>query len=133
MYQNKFLNSGLSRLSGHNGELLINHIKNVLKEVKKLSREFSLSPNESKILEILAVFHDIGKCEEKWQIEYKKRKKVNRPHALFSAITFYNLFCPLIEKNVLKEKEFYTLLFAILTHHRILHRYLYHRYLQRTE
>lgn len=118
-------------LSGHGKEKLFEHILKVMQKIREISREYNIPKNIKKYLILLSIFHDIGKCEKIWQKQYRENKIVNRPHALFSSILFYNLFYNQLKKE--EEEILYTLTYVILTHHRPFSPILYKNFQNRIE
>lgn len=79
--------SDLKSLKSHPDKLLIDHIKGVIDNVKKLTN--------SRIAELVAIFHDLGKINPNFQNKLDTKEKVQgySNHSYLSAYAFFFTFC----------------------------------------
>lgn len=88
----------INTFRSHPDKLLIDHIQGVRNNSKKLTN--------SRIAELVAIFHDLGKMNPNFQDNFKKEKIVNgyANHAYLSAYVFFCAFASLPKNlNVLKQ------------------------------
>ncbi|MPM15078.1 hypothetical protein SDC9_61444 [bioreactor metagenome] len=88
----------INTFRSHPDKLLIDHIQGVRNNSKKLTN--------SRIAELVAIFHDLGKMNPNFQDNFKKEKIVNgyANHAYLSAYVFFCAFACLPKNlNVLKQ------------------------------
>ncbi len=79
--------SDIKELESHPGKLLLDHIQGVRDNTKKLTN--------SRLAELVAIFHDLGKINPNFQDKLDPLKTVNgySNHAYISAYVFFCAFC----------------------------------------
>lgn len=112
--------SDINLLRSHPEKLLLKHIEGVRENTKKLTN--------SKIAELVAIFHDLGKINPNFQDKLDPEKVVSgyANHAYLSAFTFFCAFGPpKFRKNLaefigvedLSDNEFKAIIVLIAKHH----------------
>lgn len=84
----------VKKLKSHPDKLLFTHVDGVIENTKKLTKELSVT----KLAEIAAIYHDLGKINANFQAKLDKSKKSEgyANHAYFSAFAF---FCAFAERK----------------------------------
>ena len=113
----------VEQLKSHPDKLLFTHINGVIENTQKLTKNLSVS----KLAELTAIFHDLGKINPFFQDRLRKRNTGYSHHAYLSAYVFYAAFrC---NKNnfdwlkkwlgvqILTENQMIALLIIIAKHH----------------
>lgn len=112
--------SDINLLRSHPKKLLLKHIEGVRENTKKLTN--------SKIAELVAIFHDLGKVNPNFQDKLDSEKEVigYANHSYLSAFAFFCAFGPLkfreiLEKFIgienLSDNEFIAIIILIAKHH----------------
>ena len=112
----------VKELKSHPDKLLFKHVDGVLGNVQKITNRLSIS----RIAELAAIFHDLGKINPNFQQKLIEGKSDGYSHhAYFSAFAFYtfcidkenrNLIKSFLKKN-LNQNELIALLIIIAKHH----------------
>lgn len=91
--------SDINTLRSHPDKLLLDHVKGVIKNAKKLTN--------SRIAELVAIFHDLGKINPNFQHKLDPNKTVNgyANHSYLSAFAFFCAFAG-VPGNREKLKQF---------------------------
>ncbi|MCK9499923.1 MAG: CRISPR-associated helicase Cas3' [Bacteroidales bacterium] len=112
----------VNKLKSHSNKLLFTHVEGVLENVKKITAQLSIS----KIAELAAIFHDLGKINPYFQQKLLSGKSNGYSHhAYLSAFVFY-AFC-VDKKNIdginnffgkqISKSDLIALLVIIAKHH----------------